>query len=386
MDFAFTEEEERFRAELRAFLTDELPAWWRGMFVDDPRVFPETRRICAELAARGWLTMAWPREWGGAEASVWRQAILREEMWAHEEPRGPQYMNLNYIGPCIMRFGTEEQKRRFLPAMAAGRVLWTQGFSEPGAGSDLASLTTRAEERGDHLVVNGQKTWNSYADAPADWCFLLVRTDPAAPKHEGLSVLLVDMRTPGITVRPVETMAGPHELNEIFFDDVAVPRACLLGAKNRGWDIVTAGLTFERVGIARYARAGHVLELLVAHVTATGLVRDPAVRQQLADLRVRYEAARLLSYRAISLQARGQVPSVEASIARLHNTQLEQLVGHVGLDLLGLPGQLTHDAPEAPLAGSVWRQWVRNVPTTIAAGTTEVQKNIIARRGLGLPR
>lgn len=386
MDFAFSPEDDAFRAELRAFLAEELPAWWRGMFVDDPRVFPETRRLCEQLAARGWLTMAWPREWGGQEASAWRQAILREEMWAHDEPRGPQYMNLNYIGPCIMRFGSAEQKRRFLPPMAAGRVLWTQGFSEPGAGSDLASLTTRAEDRGDHFVVNGQKTWNSYADAPADWCFLLARTDPAAPKHEGLSVLLVDMRTPGVTVRPVDSMAGPHELNEIFFDDVVVPRDCMLGAQNRGWDVVTAGLTFERIGVARYARAGHVLERLVAHARATGLNGDLRVRQQLADLRVRYEAARLLSYRAISLQARGQVPTVEASIARLHNTQLEQLVGQVGLELLGLSGQLTHDAPQAPLDGRVWRQWVRNIPTTIAAGTLEVQKNIIARRGLGLPR
>lgn len=386
MDFSFSPEDDAFRAELRAFLAEELPAWWRGMFVDDPRVFPETRRLCEQLAARGWLTMAWPREWGGQEASAWRQAILREEMWAHDEPRGPQYMNLNYIGPCIMRFGTAEQKRRFLPPMAAGRVLWTQGFSEPGAGSDLASLTTRAEDRGDHFVVNGQKTWNSYADAPAEWCFLLARTDPAAPKHEGLSVLLVDMRTPGVTVRPVDSMAGPHELNEIFFDDVVVPRDCVLGAQNRGWDVVTAGLTFERIGVARYARAGHILERLVAHATATGLNGDLRVRQQLAELRVRYEAARLLSYRAISLQARGQVPTVEASIARLHNTQLEQLVGHVGLELLGLSGQLTHDAPQAPLDGRVWRQWVRNIPTTIAAGTLEVQKNIIARRGLGLPR
>jgi alkylation response protein AidB-like acyl-CoA dehydrogenase len=386
MDFAFTEEDERFRAELQAFLAEELPAWWRGMFVDDPRVLPETRRICEQLAARGWLTMAWPREWGGQEASAWRQAILREEMWAHDEPRGPQYMNLNYIGPCIMRFGSAEQKRRFLPPMAAGRVIWTQGFSEPGAGSDLASLTTRAEDRGDHFIVNGQKTWNSYADAPADWCFLLARSDPAAPKHEGLSVLLVDMRTQGITVRPVGSMAGPHELNEIFFDDVVVPRDCVLGAQNRGWDVVTAGLTFERVGVARYARAGHIIERLVAHAAAVGLAGDARVRQQLADLRVRYEAARLLSYRAISMQARSQIPTVEASIARLHNTQLEQLVGHVGLELLGLPGQLTHDAPEAPLGGSVWRQWVRNIPTTIVAGTLEVQKNIIARRGLGLPR
>ena len=223
MDFAFTDEEEGFRAELRAFLAEELPAWWRGMFVDDPRALPFTRAFCAKLAARGWLTMAWPRAYGGQDASPWKQAILREEMWAHEEPRGPQYMNLNYIGPCVMRFGSEAQKRRFLPSMAAGAVVWTQGFSEPGAGSDLAAIATRAEERGDHFVVDGQKTWNSYADAPADWCFLLARTTPGAARHAGLSVLLVDMRTPGITVRPIGSMAGPHELNEIFFDGVRVP-------------------------------------------------------------------------------------------------------------------------------------------------------------------
>src|SRR5262245_41214023 len=230
MDFSFTPEENAFRRELRDFIERELPAWWRGMFVEDPRAMPETRRFCQKLAVRGWLTMAWPRAYGGQDASVWKQAILREEMWAHEEPRGPQYMNLNYIGPCIMRFGTAEQKQRFLPPMAAGQVIWTQGFSEPNAGSDLASLTTRAEARADGFVVNGQKIWNSYADAPADWCFLLARTNPAERRHRGLSVLLADMRTPGITVRPIGSMAGPHELNEIFFDDVVVPNDCLLGS------------------------------------------------------------------------------------------------------------------------------------------------------------
>lgn len=386
MDFAFTADEEQFRDDLRAFLDAELPEWWRGMFVDDPRVFPETRRICEKLAARGWLTMAWPRAYGGQDASLWKQAILREEMWARDEPRGPQYMNLNYVGPCIMRFGTEAQKRRFLPPMAEGRVIWTQGFSEPGAGSDLASLTTRADDRGDHFVLTGQKIWNSYADAPADWCLLLARTDPAAPKHQGLSLFLLDMRTPGITVRPINSMAGPHEFNEIFLDEVPVPSDCLLGTKNQGWEIVTAGLTFERIGVARYARAGRVIEALVDYVKRAQLADDPEIRQNLADLRVRYEAARLLNYRVISMQAQGVIPRVEASIARLHNTQLEQLVGHVGLEILGLTGQLTHDAVDAPLRGLLYRQWVRNIPTTIAAGTIEVQKNIIAERGLGLPR
>jgi alkylation response protein AidB-like acyl-CoA dehydrogenase len=386
MDFAFSDEDEAFRTELRDFLDAEVPDWWRGMFVDDERAMPLTREVCRKLAERGWLTMAWPPEHGGAGASVWKQAIVREEMWAREEPRGPQYMNLNYIGPLIMRFGTPDQQRRFLPPMARGEVIWTQGFSEPDAGSDLASLTTQADDAGDRFVVNGSKMWTSYADAPADWCLLLARTAPERTGHEGISVLLVDMTTPGITVRPIGTMAGPHEFNEVFLDNVAVPHDCLLGEAGRGWEIIETGLTFERVGVARYARAGRVLELLVAYANETGRASDPVVRQQLADLRARYEAARLLSYRAISMQAVGEVPTVEASIARIHGTQLEQQVGHVGLELLGPAGQLIAGDPWAPLRGEIHRYWVRNIPTTVAAGTLEIQKNIVARRGLGLPR
>ena len=386
MDFAFTDEEEGFRAELRAFLDAEVPDWWRGMFVDDDRAMPFTRELCAKLAERGWLTMAWPPEHGGSGASVWMQAIVREEMWAREEPRGPQYMNLNYIGPLVMRFGTPEQQVRFLPPMARGGVIWCQGFSEPDAGSDLASLITRAEDRGDHFIVNGQKIWTSYADAPADWCLVLARTDPTAPKHRGISMLLVDMTTPGITVRPIDTMAGPHEFNEVFLDDVHVPRDCLLGEQDQGWDLVVAGLTFERVGIARYARAGRVIELLVAYANESGLGDDPIVRDRLADLYARYDAARLLNYRAVSMQAAGEVPTVEASIARMHNTQLEQQVGHVGLELLGPVGQLRAGDRWAPLRGEVQRYWTRNIPSTLAGGSLEIQKNIVAQRGLGLPR
>ena len=385
MDFAFSPQDEAFRVELRAFLDDELPDWWRGMFVDDDRAIPFTRDFCRKLADRGWLTLAWPPEHGGAGASVWTQTVVREEMWAREEPRGPQYMNLNYIGPLIMRFGTPEQQARFLPPMARGEVIWCQGFSEPDAGSDLASLRTVAVDGGDHFVVGGQKIWTSYADAPADWCLALARTDPAAPARDGISVLLVDMRTPGITVRPIDTMAGPHEFNEVFFDDVVVPRDCLLGEQDRGWDVIVAGLTFERVGIARYARAGRIIDLLVEWANETGRAADPDVRQKLAHLRTRYEAARLLSYRAVSMQASGAVPTVEASIARIHATQLEQLVGHVGLELLGPSAQLRAGDRHAPLRGEIQRQWVRNIPTTVAAGTLEVQKNIVARRGLGLP-
>ncbi len=386
MEFAFSPDEDAFRSELRAFLADELPSWWRGMFVDDERVMPITRAICQKLAAKGWLTMAWPPEFGGSGASVWQQTVVREEMWAHEEPRGPQYMNLNYIGPLLMRYGTPEQQERFLPPMARGEVIWCQGFSESEAGSDLASLRTRAVDGGDHFVVNGAKLWTSYADAPADWCLLLVRTDPDAPKHRGISVLLVDMTTPGITVRPIDTLAGPHEFNEVSFADVVVPRACLLGAQDGGWELIVAGLAFERAGIARYARAGRIIELLVEWARETGRSADPDVRRKLADLRVRYEAARLLNYRALSLQAAGAVPTTEASIARIHNGLIEQLVSQVGLELLGPMGQLGADDRWAPLAGAIRRHWARNVPTTIAGGTIEVQKNTVAQRGLGLPR
>ena len=386
MDFAFTAEEDAFREELRAFLDERLPDWWRGMFVDDERAIPLTREICRELAARGWLTMAWPPEFGGSGASPWLQTVVREEMWAHEEPRGPQYMNLNYIGPLIMRFGTPEQQARFLPPMAQGDVVWCQGFSEPDAGSDLASLSTRADDRGDHFVVDGRKIWTSYADAPADWCLLLVRTNRDAPKHRGISVLLVDMTTPGISVRPIDTLAGPHEFNEVTFDGVVVPRDQLLGAQDGGWEVVVTGLTFERAGIARYARAGRVIELLVEWAHDSGRATDPTVRRRLADLRVRYEAARLLNHRAISLQAAGGTPTAEASIARIHNGQLEQLVSQVGLELLGPAAQLGADDRWAPLHGAVRRHWARNVPTTIAAGTLEIQKNVVAQRALGLPR
>ncbi len=386
MDFDFDPDDKRFRDELRTFLDAALPEWWSGMFVDDPRAIPFTREFCDQLAQRGWLTAAWPPEHGGSGATVWTQTVLREEMWAAEEPRGPQYMNLNYIGPLIMRFGTPDQRARFLPPMARGEVIWCQGFSEPDAGSDLASLRTRAVETDDGFVVNGTKIWTSYADTPAQWCLLLVRTDPAAARHEGISVLLVNMATAGIAVRPIDTMAGPHEFNEVTFADVVVPRDALLGEPNRGWGIIAAGLTFERVGIARYARAARVLEHLVEYANTTGRAGDPMVRNQLADLRARCEAARLLAYRAISVQGRGEVPTVEASIARIHATQLEQAVAHAGLALLGPAGLLRAGDPWAPLGGEVQRHFVRNVPTTIAAGSLEIQKSIVARHGLGLPR
>lgn len=391
MDFEFDSRERALREEIHLFLEQELPAWWRTMFADDDRVIPVTRDICQKLASRGWLTITWPEEFGGSNGPIWDQVILREEMWAHGEPRGPQYMNLNYIGPMIMRFGTPDQKSRFLKPMAAGTVIWTQGFSEPGAGSDLAALRTAARQVDGGFVINGQKIWNSYADSPAEWCLLLARTDPDAPKHRGISVFLVDMQTPGITVRPIDSMAGPRDINEIYFDDVLVPLNCLLGELNDGWPMVMTGLTFERVGIARYARSARIIEVLVDYArTALPGAVDPEVRfemrQRLAELYCRCEAARLLNYHAISRQAGGHTQSVEASLARIHNTLLEQQVSHVGMELLGIGAQLTEEDPTAPLEGLMAHEWLHNIPATIEGGSLEIQKGIISERGLGLPR
>jgi len=387
MDFEFSQEELAYRDELVEMLARELPADWDGFFAEDRSSLAFSREFCRKLGATGDLTVGWPREFGGQDAGLWKQTILREELTAAGEPRGPQYMNLNYIGPLIMRYGTPEQQARFLPPMARGEVIWTQGFSEPDAGSDLASLRTLAEDRGDHFTIRGQKIWSSYADSPADWCLLLARTRTDAGRGEGYSVFLVDMTLPGVTVRPIESMAGWHEFNEIFFDDAVVSRDCLLGPQDGGWKIITAGLTFERIGIPRYARAQRVVERLCAYVQEQGWAGDPDVRRKLADLRIRCEAARLLAYRAISLQAAGEVPAVDASLARVHATLLEQAVGHVGMEILGASGRLgDRHEPHAPLRGLVRQQWVHNISATIGSGTLEIQKNIIARGGLGLPR
>ncbi|KAF0957997.1 acyl-CoA dehydrogenase family protein [Rhodococcus sp. T7] len=392
MDFTFTGEQEQFRQELRDFLAEHENPEWRGLFgSNSEEIIPFTREICQALAKRGWLTLSWPAEYGGSDGDLWSQMVLREEMWAAGEPRGPQYMNLNYIGPMIMKFGTEEQKQRFLPPMARGEVIWTQGFSEPGAGSDLASLTTRAEDRGDHFVVNGQKIWNSYASSPADWCMLLARTDSSGPKQAGISVLLVDMTTPGVVVRPIRSMAGMGEINEIFFEDVIVPRDSLLGSQDDGWPLINYGLSFERTGIAMHSRAARTIDRVIQHARSTvldgrPLSDDPAVRARLADVYCRYRAARLISYRITSMVEAGEDPVAEASMAWIHGAQLTQDAAAAGLDVLAAAGQLLEEEEEAPMNGAIEREWVEMLAMTIAGGTSDIQRAIVSQRGLGLPR
>lgn len=387
MDFRFTEDELRLQRELQEFIARE----WRppeGGDEADDEVWEATVAFRRKLAQQGWLTMAWPREWGGRGASYIEQAIYRETL-AYAGAPGPD-QGVDRVGPTLMLFGTEEQKREFLPPIARAEVTWCQGYSEPGAGSDLASLQTRAIEDGDFFIVNGQKIWTSHAHR-ADWMFLLARTDPDAPKHRGISYFLLDMKTPGITIRPLVNMAGSHVFNQVFFDNVRIPKNRLVGEKNRGWYIGAATLDFERSGIERIAAARRTLQDLIQFARETSvdgrpLIKQPQVGAQLAELTIEFEIGRLLAYRVAWLQTQGIVPNYEASMSKLFGSEMQQRLARFGINLLGLYGQLAPGSKWAKLAGRLEQYYLNSVALTIAAGTSEIQRNIIATRGLGLPR
>jgi len=392
MDFRDSPEEAAFRQEVRDFLSKELPATFgRGPEdeegahdgIDRYGAYPEWTK---KLAARGWIAPAWPKEYGGAGLSVIQQFIFNEEMARARAPR-PGGVGVNYAGPTIILHGSEEQKKEHLPGILSGEVLWCQGFSEPGAGSDLASLTTRAVRDGDDYIINGQKIWTSGAQF-ARRMILLARTDPEAPKHKGISYFLVDMKSPGITVRPLVNMAGVPGFNEVFFEDVRVPRRDLLGEENRGWYYATSTLDFERSSIGAAMAQANAVEDLVRLASEWGRRHTllPTLRLELADRAVETQTARLLSLRVATLQNRGIVPNHEASCAKLFATELSQRVALTGLRLLGLYGQLDRGDTRAPMRGRLLRAYLWSPALTIAGGTSEVQRGIIAIRGLGLPR
>jgi alkylation response protein AidB-like acyl-CoA dehydrogenase len=386
-DFQFSAKEEAFRGELRAFLSEELPTdHWRLQNDREPgregqQEFNEAFR--KKLAARGWLTMHWPKEYGGLGAGHMQQLIFNEEMAYHAAPTGG--MAVQMAGPTIMHHGTEEQREKHLAAIAASEEVWCQGFSEPGAGSDLASLQTRAVRDGDDYVVNGQKIWNSGGHL-ADWCMLLVRTDPEAAKHRGISYLLVDMKSPGVEVRPLINMMSSHAFNEIYFEDVRVPRRNLVGEENRGWYVATTTLDYERSGIARIMWGRRMLEEMIAYTRSAGSV-SAGFRNRLADLWIASETARLMAYRVTWLQSQGQVPNYEASMSKLFSSEVQQAITQAGVSMLGAHGGLRRGSAGDPLLqGSMSEAYMATVSYTIAAGTSEVQRNIMATRGLGLPR
>ncbi|MBI1885941.1 MAG: acyl-CoA dehydrogenase family protein [Chloroflexi bacterium] len=396
MEFRFSPEEDAFRREVRGFVRGEWPQEvTEGAGAESPlgygggRGFEEMRSFQKKLARKGWLTLAWPKEHGGLAAGHMNQLIYNEEMAYH---RAPQQLGVgpDRVGPTIIVFGNEEQKGRHLPAIAGAEVIWCQGFSEPGSGSDLASLQTAAVAEGDYFVVNGQKIWTSLANV-ADWMILLARTDPDAPKHKGISYFLLDMKTPGITIQPLADMTGRQTFNQVFFDNVRVPRDCLVGELNRGWYVAAATLDFERSGINRVVAGFRTYEELVAYSRETArdggriIDREP-LRNKLAELHIEFHAGRLLAYRVAWLQSQGRIPNAEASISKLYGSELQQRLARAGIEVLGLGGQLKPGSRWAPLAGRIADYYVASVATTIAAGTSEVMRNIIAMRGLGLPR
>jgi 3-oxocholest-4-en-26-oyl-CoA dehydrogenase alpha subunit len=386
MDFAFTAEQNAFREEIRDFLASERPEAASGLYLDNEsdETWQRQRDFIHKLAERRWLTLAWPEEHGGLAADPMTQLVYNEEM-AYQ--RAPTQLGVgpDRVGPTLMLYGTDDQKRQFLPAIAAGGAIFCQGFSEPGSGSDLASLQTRAVQEGDDYVVNGQKIWTSYAHR-AEWMILLARTDPEAPKHRGISYLLMDMESPGVTVRPLFDMLGQAHFNEVFFEDVRVPRTNLVGEENRGWYVATATLDFERSGINRIIAGQKVLEDIIEYAGEAPGGSSATMRQQLAELKIEFEVGRLLAYKVAWMQSQGLVPNAEASISKLFGTELQQRVARAGLQLLGLAGALKPGSPRAALQGRLERYYLSTASLTVAAGTSEIMRNIIAMRGLGLPR
>jgi alkylation response protein AidB-like acyl-CoA dehydrogenase len=379
VEFGWSEEDVTFRKEVRAFLDAELGDEWTGptASLGSPENVAFSRRFAAALADRGWLTPHWPQEHGGNGATSWQHAILGEEMWSIGEPRGPQYMNVNWIGPSIMMFGTDEQRRLHLPRIARGDVIWCQGFSEPDAGSDLAALRTRAERDADEYVVNGQKTWTSYASI-ADFCYLLVRTGEEETGPQGITVLLVPTTLSGFEVREVGSVVGDHAFHELFLTDLRVPVSCRLGPEHDGWRVVRQALAFERVGAPRWARAQHLLERVAAWARDHGELSAPWVRERLGEARAATEAARMLFYRVIDEREHDEPQSPSANLARVAMVDSERLVGRLAADLLGLAG-----LESGTLADTALR---KSMAAGVAAGTYEIQLNMVARRVLGLPK
>ncbi len=392
MEFRFSPEEERFRSEIREFLRRELPADWSDVGALGEAGVEQwefLRSFQKKLAEKRWLTLGWPEEHGGLAASHMMQVIYNEEMTYFRAPTqlgvGP-----DRVGPTIILYGTDEQKRRHLPGIMAGETVWCQGFSEPEAGSDLASLKTAAVADGDYFVINGQKIWTSLAHR-ADWCVLLARTDREAPKHKGISYLLLDMKTPGVEVRPLVDMLGRNTFNEVFFDNARIPRDCLVGELNRGWYVAAATLDFERSGINRVVTGFRMHEELVeyaAQARSDGgrLLDDIRVRHKLAELAIEFQAGRMLAYRVASMQEKGQIPNAEASMSKLYGTELQRRLAEAGMEILGLGGQIEPGSRGASLQGRVEQFYLLASALTVAAGTSEIMRNIIATRGLGLPR
>ncbi|HLK11570.1 MAG TPA: acyl-CoA dehydrogenase family protein [Candidatus Binatia bacterium] len=378
MDLSYTPEEEAFRATVRAWLAANVPTPGSLTTLEAMRAWQR------KLHAAGYLAVAWPKEYGGAGLSPMEQAILNEELARARAPQVINAMAIWWVGPAIMRYGTEAQKRRFIPRILAAEEIWATGYSEPSSGSDMAAAKTRAVRDGDHYVVTGQKIWTTYAHI-SDWYFILVRTAADGPKWAGLSVLLIDMRSPGIEIRPIRQIDGGSEFNEVFLTDVRVPAENLLGREGQGWEIVSSALVNERTGIAGSVRFDQSLDWLTTTAREQRRVGDPTVRQRLADLAVKATIMRCAGLRTLTDQLRDRMNPHLSAAMKLMSTGLSQEFSETAMEVLG-PWAALQDDARAPSHGRWARQYLGDRAMTIAGGTSEVQRNIIAQRILGLPR
>jgi alkylation response protein AidB-like acyl-CoA dehydrogenase len=382
MDFHLTPEEEAFRAEVRTFLDELLPP---GAPTNDAKFLATWFRRVRE---KRWVGFSWPTAVGGGGGSIMQQVILKEEMAKRKAPAlGACFMGLAWVGPAIIEYGTEAQKQRFIPDILDGKVQWCTGYSEPGSGSDLASLQCRAVRDGDHYVVNGQKIWTSIA-MWSQWMILLVRTDPAAHgKHDGITCLLVEMDSPGLTVRPIRNMSGTSMFAEVFFDDVRVPVEHRLGAEGEGWQVTVSALAHERSSIAEVEGLLRKLdELLELARTATkngrAVLDDDGIRRRIARFETRIAAMRMNGMRFLTKQLKGEPLGADTSINKLHRAVLEVEMGDLALEIQGSDGPLENERD-----GGRWQRFALSWPeVVIGGGTPNIQRNIIAERVLGLPK
>lgn len=391
MDFSFTEEEEAFRKEVHDWIKKETPQRW---FELDPLFWEETdeswaisREFQQKLGRKGWLAPAYPKQYGGSGMSHMKRLILAEELGYNKAPVGVEMeVAVNWVGPDLLLFGSEEQKQKYATGIAKGDLVICLGYSEPNAGSDLASLQTTAVQENDEFVINGNKIWTSYAHY-ADYCWLAARTDPNAPrKYDGISMFVVDMKTPGITIHPLINLMNRHSFNEVFFDNVRIPKENLVGKKNNGWYELMIALDSERSGIGYAATFQRILEELVEYAKERKCAKDPIIRQKLAEMAVEIEVSRMMCYRIAWMFSRDLHPSYESSMSMVFTSELLRRLADVGMDIAGPYGQLERDSKWAVLQGRIERLCLNCLSIGVGGGSNEIQRNIIAQRGLGLPR
>lgn len=388
MEFRFTENQERFRQEIRNFLEEELRTGGFGE-ADNQWMEGFDPEFSRKLGKMGWIGLCWPKRYGGQERDHLDRLIYAEEMLRYGAPVAAHWIAERQIGNSLLNFGSEEQRQEFLPPIARGELYFCLGLSEPGAGTDLAGIQTRAIEEGDEFVIEGQKIWTTLAHR-CHYIWLLARTDPEAAKHRGLSEFMVDLSLPGITINGLIDLSGEHHVNEVFFDSVRVPRQMLVGEKNRGWYQIVRQVDHERSGLERLMSNHLLYERLLRHVKETGhngqpLSRDATVRHKLASLKVEFEVGRLLVYRVAWLLSKGQVPNYEAALAKAYCTAYEQRLSNTMMQVLGLYGQLREGSKYAPLGGRPAKDYLISRAYTLRGGTSETLRNIVALRGLGLP-